>query len=604
MNRRKVREKPLAWVLVLTGACLCLGVGLALGLLGFLLQRASATEVVTYLAEEVLREPQKLDRLAEFLTQARLVFLQTVAAVGASGLIWVGVWLLRTRKKRMAWLSAHLLAPSQWPERRQFLHNKKKGQTGLMLVGLAFGIGSAVSLARALPVTVDEANVWNTFVSRGFWVSLSYWPIPSNHFPHTLSAWAVSQLGASHLWALRLPSLCVFGLTLLGLGWHVWRRNGLLAALIVLLLLGSQYLTSLFGGLGRGYAFQLLATAVLWVASTRALAGNFGMRWRLITALALATGVWAAPSYALLVAVWGVGLTFLLPRAGRKAWLGTLVVAALLSGLLLAPALLVSGLTAFQHTAEAYVGYQADLGTLLRTLNQLTWVTPPSETALPIEVTLRFIFWATLSVIGPKPLRPFARLLLVTWGVLLFGPPLLQGLFWPSRVLMPVLVLELGVLGLALGQFFRNSRAPQRLAVGVWVLAALGLAFQAYVHNQGRAFFFFEMDHRMAQAWGPDFVDDRLTLVPHSGHYALVQYYLRQNPLRPFRLETDTTQYLDSAYCLILDHPLEKPNERGFLLHSLPYPLPYQKGEAFRGSRGQNPNSTFYRYKRPLSWRP
>ncbi|MCS7085319.1 MAG: hypothetical protein RMM53_02190 [Bacteroidia bacterium] len=138
------------------------------------------------------------------------------------------------------------------------------------------------------PITMDEANVYSTFVRRGPAVIVAYYPIPSNHIFHTLSIW-LADLWLNGVWAVRLTAFLAVGATGALIFFWTYRHSGLGGAVLAAGTFWFAFAPTLYGVLGRGYAFLgLFALIVLYA--------EYANRPRL-TIIATTLGLWTAPVF-------------------------------------------------------------------------------------------------------------------------------------------------------------------------------------------------------------------------------------------------------------------------------------------------------------------
>jgi hypothetical protein len=158
-----------------------------------------------------------------------------------------------------------------------------------------------------LPITTDEANVWQIFVRRGWLVACSYYPIPSNHIFYTLCVIVTSWLSVSNELALRLPAYLAGAGLLLSLFYVLYQRLGFIPALTGLWLAGGNYALFLYGILGRGYGFLALLGVILIHITLRIIekkARAYHYNWSIVTA---ALGMYTIPVFVYVcLPVWSV----------------------------------------------------------------------------------------------------------------------------------------------------------------------------------------------------------------------------------------------------------------------------------------------------------
>ncbi len=231
---------------------------------------------------------------------------------------------------------------------------------GLMVV---WAVRNAVFVSL-FPITMDEANVYTTFVRRGPALIACYYPIPSNHVFHTMTVWA-TDVFLDGVWAVRLTAWAATGAT--GAVLFLWtaRRSGAKAAFLTAGTFLFSFGPTLYGVLGRGYAFLAFFSLLVFYAETT--------NRKTLSVTAAALGLWTAPVFVYVVAA--AALVF------RRPW--RMVVAVACAAALYMPIFIAGGnLTGFyppstlaQQLAHLpdYLPYVAEFLSPLRLPPEYRW---------------------------------------------------------------------------------------------------------------------------------------------------------------------------------------------------------------------------------------
>ena len=226
-----------------------------------------------------------------------------------------------------------------------------------------------------LPIRFDEALTVTRFATGSIWNTLSDYSAPTNHILHSLLVRASIELLGTSPAASRTPAFLAACLTLPAVWWFVRREFGWLAAAFAAALVGASPFFIEYATNARGYTLVGLAfMALLLCGQGIVRRPEDPVRWGLfavVTALGLfvhpVTAVPAAIATAWMVLVrWReTGVAGMRPLVANGAVWGA--VAAALTLLLYAPALMVSGIDALlfnddvQPDGEVTTGFLAVL---------------------------------------------------------------------------------------------------------------------------------------------------------------------------------------------------------------------------------------------------
>lgn len=156
------------------------------------------------------------------------------------------------------------------------------------------------TLGVVLPLSYDEAFTFNEFTYKGFWASLSTYPVPNNHVFHsflTNISWEVLGFTHSEL-SVRLPALCFTAFTLYFVFAKYLEGNIFSIVLFSLLFLFSPNIIE-FAFQARGYSIQIFCGLVSYyfACDVRGIKRvNFRERLNLLLLLS-AVGMYTSPAY-------------------------------------------------------------------------------------------------------------------------------------------------------------------------------------------------------------------------------------------------------------------------------------------------------------------
>lgn len=174
------------------------------------------------------------------------------------------------------------------------------------------------TLALGLPLSYDEAFTFNEFTYKGFWSSLSTYPVPNNHVFHsflTNITWEVLGFTGSEL-SVRLPALSFTAFTLYFVFAKYLEGNIYSIVLFSLLFLFSPNIIE-FAFQARGYSIQVCCGLLSYYFACDARGiKHFSFRQRFNVALLLTVvGLFTSPAY--LYTAGSVCLIFLVVNFGE-----------------------------------------------------------------------------------------------------------------------------------------------------------------------------------------------------------------------------------------------------------------------------------------------
>ena len=426
---------------------------------------------------------------------------------------------------------------------------------GWVIVGLGFCLALAGSFVGwqllQLPVIIDEANVYVSYVARGPLVALGYAPIASNHLLHTgLSAVVELLPGQWGVLAMRLPAAVAGGLAVWLFARRQWIRHSPAMGLASVLLLFANYQVLLYTTHGRGYSMVLLATLLGWHAVERWQQHGPDSAAARLWGFALVLGATSVLTFAyplvLLVGALAIGLRPVRRAGVWRQFLQSSLWGAAIGLLIWLPALLSSGTELLGSLARAE-GFPSFWGA-----TSAEWQTYLLRTATHVNLTgctgptfyiLYFLgLWGLWQQGRPRRALAYGWFLLGSILVL----PALQNVLPPEKTFLFLTPFYLGLLQENLQRVRRLTGlwrgALLVLALGVFVAGALQFRQRHWATFQlaREAAVFFRCPH--AAVLRP------ATQLPvtDGGVYTLWRYYQRTHQLPPgfpeFILETPATQ--------------------------------------------------------------
>lgn len=165
-----------------------------------------------------------------------------------------------------------------------------------------------------LPLYVDEASTINSFISKSFFVTLTYYPAPNNHVLFTLLGNIASVLPFSEWVAIRMVALILTISTLLFIVYAERDSKQKRDFLIVLLI--SSYPFLHYAVLGRGYSFYLLISMFQWYLIRKSSKKLDSQKWKHLGIVSF-IGLAVMPSYVYALLFYG----FIFLILNRDKWI-------------------------------------------------------------------------------------------------------------------------------------------------------------------------------------------------------------------------------------------------------------------------------------------
>ena len=284
------------------------------------------------------------------------------------------------------------------------------------VAGCVFVVCAALAARNLdLPIRFDEALTVTEFATRSIRAILSDYHQPNNHILHTLAVRAAFELLGDSPAALRTPAFLAACLTLPAVWWFVRREHGWLAAAFATALVGTSPFFIEFATNARGYTLTGLAfMALLLCGQGLVRRPEDPVRWGLF-AVVTALGMFTHPLMVFPAAIAAAWMMLARWRETGVAGARSLVVngavwgavAVGLTGLLYAPALMVSGIDALFFNPDVRPGNTEGRSGLLAVLanaprSWLGW-----HAATPIQAQGALLLALLVGAMAPR--RPSGR---------------------------------------------------------------------------------------------------------------------------------------------------------------------------------------------------
>ncbi len=210
-----------------------------------------------------------------------------------------------------------------------------------------------IKLLLFVPLNYDEAYSFLNFSSRGPLIAASYYKVPNNHIFFSVLSSLFVKLPLESTLALRLPSFLAAWvsscLIFVLIGKQASPRAGFAAAL----LFSFSIPVALYASLGRGYSLVILFFLTGLHAAFKIIGGASSFYWVFLSA-ACVLGCFTTPVFVDPAAVLYLFIFWQLLIQKKTAWkemIFSAVAVVLLTVLLYAPALAVSGVRSFMNPA-------------------------------------------------------------------------------------------------------------------------------------------------------------------------------------------------------------------------------------------------------------
>lgn len=272
-----------------------------------------------------------------------------------------------------------------------------------------------------IPFHYDEAWTYLYFTRKGFYTTLTFYPIPNNHILYNLVAGVFDILPLSPEITTRLPSYFAS----LVATWYFFKIAQLyftdFTALITTALFASAYPVVLYSIEARGYGFVVCFTVLLLYAALRLIREPDSRRYRNLYIFSLVAGMYSMPSFLYGAIVISGTLFFhhLIKKQALKPFLIDHLLASVLVLLLYAPIIHFNGTEKLTQPGGFNRVTTTELTKLLPILMPavLHFLTGTNKTSLLLLVLLIPIgIWFT------RISREDSRFLVITSLVLLISP--------------------------------------------------------------------------------------------------------------------------------------------------------------------------------------
>jgi Dolichyl-phosphate-mannose-protein mannosyltransferase len=273
---------------------------LMLGALSHLKYTSLQMYLIRLYGEERTRRYFTPSVFLSFLARMRLgaALLQVIA---------IALYALRSQVARYLITFARALSHSLRHQRRSHLNIGGVPAVSLGLITLA-GLVLRLHFINQ-PMRYDESATVLGYASKPFYLGLSIYNEPNNHFFHTLLVHISMMIAGSAEWAVRLPAL-IAGVMLCLLAYALsLRLSGRTGALWAASLVSTSSILIEYSTNARGFTLICCATVVILIAGLEALT-YAAPWWFFVFGLTAIIGFWTIP-------------IFLFPFGGILLWLAT-----------------------------------------------------------------------------------------------------------------------------------------------------------------------------------------------------------------------------------------------------------------------------------------
>jgi 4-amino-4-deoxy-L-arabinose transferase-like glycosyltransferase len=239
--------------LLITGLFMLLASLLSFGTLASLLNR--------------LASDGELESFTVFIYQT---FRMPFALIGAATAVLTGFALLRWQKTE-AWLVGlpsriRRFFPLLRTDSQTFITDamaaiEAVGKGGIVILVAAMGVALVMRLGRLdIPLSHDEAYMYNAFASRSIWHMVSNYHLPNNHVFLSIVMHITTRLLGNAVWTLRTPTILVGVFTIPAIYWLARRYYSHETALVSAMLVSVIPLFVNYSVWARGYIFIIFFT--------------------------------------------------------------------------------------------------------------------------------------------------------------------------------------------------------------------------------------------------------------------------------------------------------------------------------------------------------
>ena len=165
-------------------------------------------------------------------------------------------------------------------------------------IAILLGIMLAALIVRLanidIPLTHDEAYMYNAFASRSFGHIISNYHLPNNHVLLSLIIKVTTDIFGNHVWALRLPTILAGTLMIPAAYWFAKGQYSRETATLAALFVAVFPVLVEYSVLSRGYSVMSLITLVLFTLGFYVIKKKNRFAW-LVIAISSALGFFTIP---------------------------------------------------------------------------------------------------------------------------------------------------------------------------------------------------------------------------------------------------------------------------------------------------------------------
>jgi len=230
-------------------------------------------------------------------TAFKILKVLSALMLGWIGLCWYDL-LVQRQRRITQWVIRVAAALRQSIENNfDFIRSQDKPVRVSLAIAAVILVVAISYFACTVPLHMDEWFTYDYFVARGFWKTMSFYPLPNNHIFYNLVAGSTVKLPIGVELGMRLPALLASCLT----AWYFYKlcrqAFGHWLSLALCACLYSLWPVLMYSFEARGYAFVMLFTVLLLYSSQKLSSDYRSRRYRFLAMAATFLGLWSVPSF-------------------------------------------------------------------------------------------------------------------------------------------------------------------------------------------------------------------------------------------------------------------------------------------------------------------
>lgn len=202
---------------------------------------------------------------------------------------------------------------------------------------------SRLALAWTYPFHIDEAFSYVFLVSKGAFITISFYPGPNNHIAFLLLCAGLDKVMSNPLWVMRLPSLFFSTLTIPLLYISLRRYVSFGVVLFTLAFFCFSPYGLFYAVHGRGYAMQIFIMLCTWLSGIQVI-NRKSIAAEICFVISSVLGFYTIPSFIYFFSsllLWSLTARLFWPNIKRVMWLLVIIGTGVM--LLYSPIFLLSG---------------------------------------------------------------------------------------------------------------------------------------------------------------------------------------------------------------------------------------------------------------------